>query len=422
MALSDLTPANQKYLQALITEGAISASGYGQMLNNPAMIERRRADDLNQYQRDTRKIQDLLERASNAKTSPDPRDQQSPVIQQYTQEANDLLTRTNANPIYAALGLKFNPPAALTSTEQAARDRSLAGFSLSDSALNPTDQVTIKDSRGNTNIVVASDLPYWQSQGWTQAAPGQAGTGNTPTGPLTPPTSDSGVSQTSSIDTSGWSEAQKASFAALEGYIKELQNQGKTVNPAIQITPEMTTRFLEQAKRESEPYYTQLISQAQQDLEKGFGRIAEDYQAEVKSTGTAFGRDLENTQESFARRGLEFSSDRTRAERELAQEATQSLEKSSRNAQRLAQDLGVKGERTLGSVQFRAPSTFETGFTPTLGRPGQYGIGPSTGREALFSPTGGTTGTLEQDRLAAEEKRKLELIGAERALRGQYTA
>lgn len=319
--------------------------------------------------------------------------------------------------------------------------------------------VTIYDSKGNANTVPSIDLSYWQSQGWSTSKPSAsstptsatvnpqgmtvqqmvaAGNGQAPIPPVQAPINDSrsidtnsqvappvdqtGASQTPSVNMDGWSEAQKASFSALQGYITELQNQGKTVNPSIEITPEMTAKFLEQAKTESAPYYSQLISQAQQDLTKGFGNIAQDYQANVRDIGQAYGQNLENTQESFARRGLEFSSDRTRAEQQLAESATKSIESAKQAAQRSASTLGTSGERQLGSSFFQTPSALETGYKPITGQAGQYGITSGGGRETLFNPTGGTTGTLEQQRLADEEKRKLELINNERALRGQYTA
>ena len=113
---------------------------------------------------------------------------------------------------------------------------------------------------------------------------------------------------------------------------------------------------------------------------------------------------------------------RTRAEQELATQAGTALAENVQQTQRSAEDLGIKGEKYLGTSNLPTGRQIQTGATPITGQAGTYGIQTGTQARSLFAPTGGTTGTLEQDRLEAEEKRKRGLVSAERELRGYYTA
>lgn len=219
------------------------------------------------------------------------------------------------------------------------------------------------------------------------------------------------------VDTNGWSSAMTQSFQALQDYVKTLQNQGKVVNPSITITPEMTAKFLDQAKTEINPYYSQIIKQAQDDIQRSFTRTSEDYSRRERDIGLQYGKALENTQEDFARRGLAFSSRRDEAEKNLATEATTALEDAQRQAQRQAQDIGTQGERTLGSSLFNSNASIRTGSTPIVNRPGQYGLQTGTGTRNLFTPTGGVTGEIERRKLFDEKQRVQELENNERSLR-----
>ena len=86
--------------------------------------------------------------------------------------------------------------------------------------------------------------------------------------------------------------------------------------------------------------------------------------------------------------------------------------------QRAVEDIGIKGERYLGSQFFpQTQLAFQTGGTAQIGRPGQYGFAGTESRQ-LFRPQGGVTGNLERERLTEEERRRRELESTERSFRG----
>ena len=111
---------------------------------------------------------------------------------------------------------------------------------------------------------------------------------------------------------------------------------------------------------------------------------------------------------------------RTQAEQQLGEQARQAQEANIQQAQRAAEDVGIKGERYLGSQFFpQTQMAFQIGGAPTVGRPGQYGFTGGAQSRQLFTPQGGVTGGLERERLTEEERRRRELETTERAFRGQ---
>ena len=191
--------------------------------------------------------------------------------------------------------------------------------------------------------------------------------------------------------------------------------------PDITITPEFTQKYLTQAKTELDPYYNQLFSQAQQDIERETKRLAEGYGREERAIGEQYGRALESTQEEYARRGLGYSSRRTQAEENLAQQAREALEESKRQAGEAAEDIGIKGERYLGSKFFpQKLASIQEGAAPILGQPGVYGMTQGTAPRQLYTAQGGVYGTEEGQRTFDEQQRVRELTGAEREYRSEY--
>jgi hypothetical protein len=244
---------------------------------------------------------------------------------------------------------------------------------------------------------------------------------------ITPPGGQSGGSSMTvgGIDTSGWSDQERLAFQGVLSYVQTIQDQGMRLNPTIEITPEMTQRFLDQARTEVAPYYSQAIRQTQEDLTRNLTRTAEDYATTERGIGREYGQALEGAQRDFASRGLEFSSDRDKTERTLAENTQTALEAAQRNALRAGQDAGTTGERTLGSSFLPSNATnisINTGARPITNQPGVYGITPSSGSSRnLFTSVGGTTGSIERERMTAEQTRQQNLITAERQLRGtQY--
>ena len=222
------------------------------------------------------------------------------------------------------------------------------------------------------------------------------------------------------VDTTNWTPEDIASYKTVEKMITDATSSGKVINPSIEITADMLQRFNEQAQKELKPYYDQIRNQAQEDLKLSAQRLSQDYSTEERKLSGEFGKALEKTQSSFASRGLNMSSDRTNAEQTLAQQARESLAATQQEKERKMQDIGIAGERSLGSSFFPTIEKLKTGAAPILGRPGQYGFSASTQSRDLFSPQGGVYGTQQRDQLFAEQSRARELETGVRNLRSEY--
>lgn len=223
------------------------------------------------------------------------------------------------------------------------------------------------------------------------------------------------------VDQTGWTDAMKQSYDAMQQYVNSLTQSGKVVNPDINFDDETIARFTAQAKTELGDYYKPLFDQTASDIKVGLQRMGEDLSAYTDKLSKQFGTQLEATQEDFARRGLNVSSDRTKAETNLADTYNGALATKTQEQQRSAYDLGTAGERKLGSSFFPTDTAqVGTGAKAMLGTPGQYGFSASTGRAPLFNPLGGTTGTLQNDQKFAEQSRVVDLKNAKRELDSTY--
>lgn len=322
---------------------------------------------------------------------------------------------------------------------------------------------------GTTNDVPEYDIPYWETQGWSRTPPKQQGAGNynvnvDPAGisgssysrqtPQSQPIStfanqsqlvtlynkngqtadvydykvgeflagNPGWSQTpnqiqpTTGGQEGWTDAMKASYGALKEYINVFNQQGKVVNPNLEITQEQMGKFLTQAKNELEPYYGQIFKETERDLGTGFEQIGREYQQTQEEIGRQYGQQLEQTQESFARRGLSDSSMRQQAEKEIGQTAQRQLGDIFYQTQQKSRQLGLKGERELGSQFFQnKPFGFnmQEMQVPQQMRPGIYGLSQLSPRYLGYTSAGGITGEQERQRLFDEQKRARELGLAE---------
>ncbi len=258
----------------------------------------------------------------------------------------------------------------------------------------------------STGTGTAEAAPFGMSE--LQRGPGQ-GTTQTPYVPA------------GAGDMSNWPPQLQEAYNAVKAQMDTLAAQGKRINPNITIDQSTIDRFLTQAKSEVDPYYSQLISQAQSDLNKALTRTSEDYATKERQLGQTYGKNLESTQESFARRGLNFSSDRTKAENILATDTNQALTAAQQEAQRSAQDAGTPYERKLGSsfLPDTSGATIGIGAQAMTGTPGVYGLSSANQSRQLFNPTPDTFGTLQADQITAEKTRQNDLINSERQLRSE---
>jgi hypothetical protein len=253
----------------------------------------------------------------------------------------------------------------------------------------------------------------FKNLGWTQSTAAEEVAGRNVQ--MISPTGE--IQTTGELDMTGWSQAQIDAYNASKDYVDNLAKQGQVINPDIEINQSIIDKFTEQAKTELGPYYNQIFSQAKSDMERASKQLADSYSSQERNLGEQYGKALEGTQESFARRGLSDSTMRTGAERELATQTERSLTDLQKGTEQAAENIGITGEREVGTANMPSLGSYNTGARPILGQAGVYGITPSSQSRSLYTPQGGTTGTREQERLTAEEQRKRDLIGSEREYR-----
>jgi len=206
----------------------------------------------------------------------------------------------------------------------------------------------------------------------------------------------------------------------LKTFVEDQAAKGKIINPGVDISPEMIEGFLTQAKAELGPFFDQKFQQSQQDINIAMQRIVEDFDIQKRAIDKQFAAQQEQSREGFARRGLAFSSSRQRQEKELADAAKEKLDANKLQATRDAQDLGIRGERVVGSEFLPDTPEIQVGERAIVAQAGQFGLGAPRREEELFTGTPDTFGTLQQDRLFGEQARAGELEANERSLRGEF--
>lgn len=205
----------------------------------------------------------------------------------------------------------------------------------------------------------------------------------------------------------------KATIDALRLSITSKVEQGQKVNPDLQITPEMTARFLEEATNELDPYYKELINQQKQDLSVSFRQLQEDYNKNIAREQPTFEQTLENQDIAEANQGTAFSSGRIDRERSLIAGQQERLDDYFTANQRKVEDLARVGERKIGSRAFTdlgIPSLQSFAAGRTISPRGS--IAP-TGSRTLYQPSGDLFGELPAQRKTAISTRGSALEEAE---------
>lgn len=223
--------------------------------------------------------------------------------------------------------------------------------------------------------------------------------------------------------------------ATLDGMVQSLKKQldntvaaGNTINPDITISPDQVQKFIDQAKDEIEPYYQTIYTQIKGDLQRHAADISTELAATAGQTTDQFGRNLRTLRDNTTENGTTFSGERVRNETQLATDAQRSLDAAQRTAVSAATDAARAAESQVGSSNV-SDITAPTIQTPNIAgsfKPGQTTIASATtglpsNSSALFSFSGGLSGTLEQQKLAAEKTREAELEKAYREQQARST-
>lgn len=100
-------------------------------------------------------------------------------------------------------------------------------------------------------------------------------------------------------------------LGALKTFVDKNLALGNVVNPALQITPDLVTKFLAEAHTQVDPYYQQQLSSVIQDVNRSLGQLSESYGLQKGQQQADFQNTLATTRESEAGAGTAFSGLRT---------------------------------------------------------------------------------------------------------------
>jgi len=168
---------------------------------------------------------------------------------------------------------------------------------------------------------------------------------------------------------------------------------GQVINPNIEITPEKVREFTDQATKELDPYYQELIGNYKKDLNDSILRLKHDFETGIRNAEEPFRKNMAAVSELEAQSGLTYGSERVVREKENIRGQQELIDKNVLDVSRLAEDAYKTTERTLGSDAFRDISV------PGLSN---YNVNKQGFAEAglrnLYSPQGRMVGSLQKEK------------------------
>lgn len=179
---------------------------------------------------------------------------------------------------------------------------------------------------------------------------------------------------------------------SMQTYLNTLIQQGKQINPNIELTPAIIKQFTDQAISEIDPYYAGLFKAIKDDVTHNLDSLQKQYELQKQDAEAQFKSSLGTTQENAAGAGLAFSGVRGQAEQNLVQGTNRSLAQAGNQAANQAYNALHNAETQVGSrniADFGLPS-FDTAVATTAGRGGFTG----TTAPSYFTPSN-ITGSLE---------------------------
>lgn len=203
----------------------------------------------------------------------------------------------------------------------------------------------------------------------------------------------------------------KESYDILNLKLQQQLESGKKVNPDLTITPELAQKFVDDATKELDPYYQELINQHKQDLTISFRQLQEDYTKDIERAQQPFQQTLENQDITEANQGTAFSSGRVQREQQTVNEQQQKLDDTFTQAQRGVEKTGLTSERAIGSRNFAdlgIPSLQSYSAQRNMIAP-QGSLTATGAPRTLYTPQGGLFGELPASQKVATEKRAGEL-------------
>jgi LysM repeat protein len=189
---------------------------------------------------------------------------------------------------------------------------------------------------------------------------------------------------------------------------------GQRVNPDLTITPELTAKFVEDATKELDPYYQELINQHKQDLTISYRQLQEDYNTQIEREQPAFQQTLQGQDRAEAESGMAFSSGRKDREQQTISGQQQRLDDLFSNTQRTVEANALSSERAIGSRAFAdlGIPTLQT-YSAQRNTIAPRGELATTGSRNLYTPQTGLFGELPANKKTAISNRVGELTQLE---------
>ena len=195
-------------------------------------------------------------------------------------------------------------------------------------------------------------------------------------------------------------------------------------NPGVEVTPEMRAMWLAQARAEFSPYFQEQIRLAEFDLGTSLNRLIEDTRLRELELNVQTKEGFENLQQSLQQRGMLYGGEgggtRGQEQRQFTEQANLNYYQLGRGLERGLQDVGMQGERTLGTA---GAEQFFGGFSPVqsvgLLREGEPTFGPTQALD-VFQPMGNILGDIPREQTYQEESRATDLEELERTEFSQF--
>ena len=188
---------------------------------------------------------------------------------------------------------------------------------------------------------------------------------------------------------------------------------GNTINPNIELEPDVINQFLAQAESEFEPFFSGQIRSIREDLSSNLEFLGEQYRIGKEEEETRFKRTLGEARETRAGRGTIFAGGRGAEEKEFAERTGRALELSALGTERAIKSGVTAAERTIGTRELPGITSPITAFGADVSGEGRF----TTGRTLSFGGIGDVTGSLEREQITAVQQRRNELEAAERQRR-----
>lgn len=246
------------------------------------------------------------------------------VYKQQTGQSFDSLPSFNMADIQTTLQQTGSLPS--SGSYSVNTDPAIQGY-RNPNGVSPATGGYVQGANPNANLQTpgAMGVPPPQLATNTQAPVTPTQTPTTPT-PTTSSTPTSGGTSTTGGGTSGALPPDVATlppefqqlYSQLNTYLQQLQQRGQVLNPNVEITPEQTASFLQQAKTEIDPYYSSQLKIATDALSSSLGYATQNEQTSEDRLQKTYGRSLENIGVTAADQGFAQSGIRQRNESDLA--------------------------------------------------------------------------------------------------------